>query len=223
MAARPVTSTGSEPVDPTEAVEALRAERDELLARAEEAERVAEELAEELGRARARLAAQPPHADPAETVDTSKLTLFDEAETEEAPLRPVGAGEPGVLPITIAAIATVALVAGLTSLFNRGLLDPFTLAMLAVGIGLGRVAWLTRVVRVEVTVDDGIVTVVRGDTTHRFDLRSETTRVQTSGRPGDADWRIRFYRRGLDPIDLDARIVEPESFLAKLREYRPAL
>ena len=43
------------------------------------------------------------------------------------------------------------------------------------------------------------------------------------GHPGDTHWSVRFPRRGLDPFVVDASMVEPHDFVAKLREHRPNL
>ncbi|CAN5569054.1 hypothetical protein BH11ACT8_BH11ACT8_17480 [soil metagenome] len=200
---------------PGEEHQASQAERDALVARAEAAEQLAGELAAELEANRTALAEG--------AADHNHLSLFDDVGTDIDPDRAPDGSEPGVLPIALAAVATVAFLSALLSWANNGLLEVFTLLMLAVGTLFAWAAWSTRVLRVEVSVVDGVVLVVRGDDTHRFDLRNPATRVEVIGSPGDTDWKVRFYRRALEPCDVDARMVHAHDFLAKLREYRPEL
>ena len=218
MAPRPVSGADDHPGDGLEPsvdarLEELRAERDAERARADAAEQVAEDLAEELGAARAQLA---------NASEPATFDLFDDAGSASIdPTRAPDGSEPGILPIALAAVGTVCLLVGLLSWANNGFFTIFTPLMIGIGTAFASAAWQTRVVRVEVTVVDGVVTIVRGDTTHSFDLRNTTTRFEVFGQPGDSDWRVRFYRRGLDPLDVDAQMVDPEAFVARLREYRP--
>lgn len=249
MAARPVSVPASEssdaepsgPTGPTEPTElaALRAERDSLRRRVREAEDIAERLAEELGQARARLAAAGmPDA------DAGRLPLLDQTGLTAAPRSLAGDGggaasegrggprsiarsadgsDPILLPIALAGTAAAVFLVALLSLANNGFLNLFSLgALLASGL-LARAAWRTRVVPVEVWVEEGIVQVRRGDQALAFDLTNETTRLEVSGDTDDTHWRVRFYRRALDPFDVDATMVDPEEFMALLRRYRPGL
>ena len=249
MAARPVSVPASEssdaepsgPTGPTEPTElaALRAERDSLRRRVREAEDIAERLAEELGQARARLAAAGmPDA------DAGRFPLLDQTGLTSAPSSLAGDGggaasegrggprsiarsadgsDPILLPIALAGTAAAVFLVALLSLANNGFLNLFSLgALLASGL-LARAAWRTRVVPVEVWVEEGIVQVRRGDQALAFDLTNETTRLEVSGDTDDTHWRVRFYRRALDPFDVDATMVDPEEFMALLRRYRPGL
>lgn len=190
---------------------ALRAERDALEARALEAERVAEELAEQLASAREELAHQDAEPGP--------LSLFEDSES----LSPGSGADHGVLPVALGGVAFVLLVVGVLSLVNNGLFSPFTLLMLGVAAVLGWTAWQSRPVSARVHVDDGVVRIERAGTTYRFDLRSDTCRVDTFGTPGDHDWRIVFRRGRLEPFTVDASMVDPVPFVAELRQYRPRL
>ena len=205
----------SEPLSgPDPDVDALRVERDALEARALEAEQVAEQLAIELAAAREQLARE----------DHAHLTLFSETRpTGDAKLAADGS-DPGVLPVALTGLAVVAFLVTLLSAANSGVTALFTVVMLALTTLLGWLAWRTRVVTVDVTVSPGgVVAVESAGTTHRFDLRSESTRLEVRGSPEDSDWQVRFLRRALDPFTITARDVDPSAFMAQLRRHRPEL
>lgn len=248
MSASASESSDAEPTEPPETAEptgttelaALRAERDSLRRRIREAEDIAEQLAEELGQARARLAsAGMPDADASRLplLDQTGLTPPRRSEAGEGAGAAASAGrggprsiarsadgsDPILLPIALAGTAAAVFLVALLSLANNGFLSLFSLgALLASGL-LARAAWRTRVVPVEVWVEEGVVQVRRGDQALTFDLTSETTRLEVSGDTDDTHWRVRFYRRALDPFDVDATMVDPEEFMAVLRRYRPGL
>lgn len=208
---------------------ALRAERDDLRRRLAETEQIAEDLAEELGQARARLGDGSATAgDSASTTPAvgagNRLPLFDEAsDAPDGVIRSVDGSDRLVLPIALAATALVVFLVAILSLANNGFLSLFSVgALLASGL-LARAAWATRIVPVEVWVDRGIVLVRRGDASLSFDLTSDALRLEVTGRPGDTDWRVRFYRRGLEPCDIDASMVDADVFMAHLQRYRPQL
>ncbi len=121
------------------------------------------------------------------------------------------------------ATAVVAAMVALLALLNGNLFTPFGVVMVLITIGLAIAAAKTRVTPTEVTVTRGVVYVERAGTTYRFDLRADATQVDVDGRPGDPGWQVRFARRGMDPFVIDAGMVDPASFLAQLREHRPAL
>ncbi|CAN5327527.1 hypothetical protein BH09ACT12_BH09ACT12_31320 [soil metagenome] len=199
-------------------VSALLAERDALRRRLAETEQIAEQLAEELGQARARLAEPPVLA------DGERLPLFDDALGDQGRAgRATDGSDPILLPIALAGTATVAFLVSLLSLANNGFGSVFSIGALLATCALGWAAWGTRVVRVHVYVANGVVQVEKGEAVLRFDLKSPATRLEVLGSPGETDWRVRFYRRGLDPCDVDSTMVDPERFLAQLREYRPEL
>lgn len=217
MAARPVTTPSPEHPDATDELHALRAERDELEQRALEAEAVAEQLAEQLADAQRRLADGVPAA------DDRHLTLFDDAGPAErhGRLAPDGSDQ-AVLPIALGSTALVAFLIGALTILT-GRFSYLTVIVLGVAGALAWAAVQTRVARVSVDVVDGVVLVVEGDTTRRFDLRNDSIKVDVQGSPGDAYWRVRFYRRALDPVDVDDTMVDPQQFMDLLRDYRPDL
>jgi hypothetical protein len=199
----------------------LRAERAELRRRLAEAEQIAEDLAEELGQARARLAAQDgvrPRTD-----GDARLPLLDHVdESPDGVLRSIDGSDRLVLPIALAATALVVFLVAVLSLANNGFLSLFSIGSLLVSGLLARLAWAMRIVPVEVWVDRGVVLIRRGDNSLSFDLTSDALRLDVHGEPGDRDWRVRFHRRGLEPCDIDASMVDPDAFMEHLRRYRPA-
>ncbi len=215
------------PVDPVETagIDAVRAERDDLRRRLDEAEQIAEDLAEELGQARARLAdrdQQDAVRAASNGAHDDRLPLFDHStETPDGLIRSVDGSDRLVLPIALAATALVVFLVALLSLANNGFLSLFSIGTLLASGGLARAAWLTRIVPVEVWVDRGVVLIRRGDASLSFDLTSASLKFDVTGRPGDDNWRVRFYRRGLAPVDVDAKMVDPDAFMAQLDRYRP--
>lgn len=194
------------------------AERDALLARAVEAEALAEQLADELAEARRQLARQPLDPD-----DARHLTLFDDAPPATAEGHYAADGsDRAVLSIALAATAVVALLVCVLALVSSGL-SVFALVMLGLAAVLGWAALQTKVTRVTVEVRDGIVVVTAGDDVKKFDLTNDSVKVDVQGRPEDAYWRVRFHRRALDPVDVDASMVDPAQFMRRLREHRPGL
>ncbi|MGA8844995.1 MAG: hypothetical protein WB471_00075 [Nocardioides sp.] len=216
----PTAAAGAHPGGTETSAEAgLRAERDALQQRLDETEEIAEQLAEELGQARARLA----EAEAASNASSGRLPLFDDAtDSPDGLIRSVDGSDRLLLPIALAATALVVLLVALLSLANNGFLSLFSIgSLLAAGL-LGRAAWATRIVPVEVWVDRGVVLVRRGDASLNFDLTSSSLRCDIQGVPGDMDWRVRFYRRGLEPCDIDASMVDADAFMEQLRRYRPS-
>lgn len=217
----PEGSDPASPKDPVDAsgIDALRAERDDLRRRLHEAEQIAEDLAEELGQARARLSAGEHRA---AHQDHRRLPLFhDNTETPDGLIRSVDGSDRLVLPIALAATSLVVFLVALLSLANNGFLSLFSIGTLIAAGALARAAWATRIVPVEVWVDRGVVLIRRGDASLSFDLTSSSLKFEVTGRPGDSDWRVRFYRRGMQPVDVDATMVDPDAFMAQLDRYRP--
>lgn len=200
----------------TDPAPSLQAERDALARRCAEAEAEVRRLADELADARAQIASQGAALD-----DAHSLSLFD---GESASERLTGDGsDPRVLSVILGSTAVVAGMVTLLALLNGKLGSFFGLAMLALTIGLAWGAARTRVIPVEVDVVRGVVYVKQGESTHRFDVKKPETQVQVVGRPGDSDWAVHFPRRGMEPYVIDGSMVDPQSFLQDLREFRPEL
>ncbi len=202
-------ATPATPATPADREAALRAERDDLEQRLSATEDIAEQLAEELGQARAQLAGS-----------SDRLPLFDE-DSPDGLVGSVDGSDRLLLPIALAATSLVVFLVALLSLANNGFLSLFSIGSLLASGFLARAAWSTRIVPVEVWVDRGVVLVRRGDASLNFDLSSKSLRCEINGAPGDPDWRVRFYRRGLEPCDIDATMVDADAFMEQLRRYRP--
>lgn len=208
----------SEPLDIRESeLAALRAERDALATRADEAERIAEQLADELADVRSRLAQERAHA------GEEQLALFQARPEHSEPLLSGDGSDAGVLPMALTGVAVVSAMVALLSWANSGLTAFFTLLTLALTAVLAYFAWQTRVIKVSVEISRGIAYIEAGGSTHRFDLRNEATQLEIRGEPGDARWQVRFLRRAMDPFVVDATMVDPRHFMAQLREWRPEL
>ena len=202
---------------------ALRAERDSLEERALEAEAMAEQLADALADAQRRLAATSTSVGtPREPDDGRHLTLFDHASGPPGKRIAADGSDLAVLPVALGSVAVVvALVAVITVAAGR--FSFVTVALLVAAAGLAWAALRTRVTPVTVQVDDGVVRVVEGGVPRTFDLRNDSVKLDVQGRPGDPGWRVRLYRRALEPADVDASVVDPEEFMAVVREFRPGV
>jgi len=196
----------------------LRTERDALRKRAQEAETIAERLADELSEARSelsRLRSRP--AARADLFEQSPPVVADATDPRVA-----DGSDPTVLPLALAGLGVVGLMVAFLSLLNNGVLSVFTVVSVLATAGLAWGAWRTRVVRTSVEITpQGVVVVVRGHETHRFDLSNPDTRVEVHGLVDDPDWVTVFPRRALDSCVVDASMVEPAEFVAELRRYRP--
>lgn len=92
-------------------------------------------------------------------------------------------------------------------------------ALMALGVVL-RAAATSR----SVTLENGQLEVVSGETRHRFDLTSEATVVEVRGAPGDPDWRMLLLREGRRlPVEITPRSVDPQPFTEAMRQWRPDL
>lgn len=150
------------------------------------------------------------------------ISIFGSVGQPEDALADDGS-DPRLLAIALGATAVVAGMVALLALLNGNLFTPFGLVILALTCILAYAAARVRPERIEVSVTRGIVYAEHKGTTYRFDLRSDATQVEMVGEPGDAYWQVRFHRRNMDPFVVDADMVEPRSFVAQIREYRPAL
>ena len=90
-------------------------------------------------------------------------------------------------------------------------------------LGLAVAAWRLRPPHAHVRLERGQVDVVAGRSQHRFDLTAAATEVEMDGTPGERDWRLRFVRRGLEPVTVDARMVDGLALTEAVRVWRPEL
>ena len=205
---------GEQPAEPTLAVHqelaALRAEREDLLQRVAEAEEESAAMAVQLAAARK---------------EAADLALFEQSTPLlSEPTLAADGSDPGVLPMALAGTAIVAAMVTVLAIINNGIFDLFTFFIAAVTCVLAYGAAATKVVPVEVTVGGrGMVYVKRGEETHTYDLRSESTTVEITGQPGDGDWSVKLSKRFGDPEKITSSMVDPQAFLAQLREWRPNL
>ena len=214
MATEPVgdqTASSIRPSGPAE-LRRLRAERDELEARALEAERLAEALAAELAELRAEQA-----------VDPDRLSLFDDLPPDDTPAAAKTGSDPATVVLALGGTAVVTGVVAAYAALDRGLFSPVALLLLAVTVLFGYLAWNSREETWEVSVGRGMVYIDSSSDSYRFDLRSSTTKIEMTGQPGDSGWQLRFLRRHLDPFTVDASMVDPAEFVRQVREWRPEL
>lgn len=200
------------PVD-LDALARLQAERDDLARRCGAAESQVRELTEQLESARAELAARDREA--------TTISLFD-GQPGDVSITGDGS-DPRVLSMILGATAVVSGMVTLLAIINGNLFTLFGLIMVAITGALAWGAASTRVVPVEVSVARGVVYIDQGETSHRFDVRRPDTRLEVVGTPGDTEWSVRFLRRHMDPFVVDATMVDPHDFMARLREHRPDL
>ncbi len=191
-----------------------RDEHDDLVRRCDAAEQQVAALTAELEEARARLA---------ELESEAPFLLFRDHEDPSVPGLSSDGSDPRIVSVALGATSIVAALVALLALANGNLFTAFGLGMVVLALGLAFAAARTRVQPVEVTVTRGIVHIQRGESSFRFDLRTDATRVEQLGRPGDSGWQVRFLRRNMDPFVVDAGMVDPASFVAQLREWRPSL
>lgn len=162
-------------------------------------------------------------AAPDNEVGDESWSLFDQPQPIGTWSRAADGSDPGVLPVGLAATAFVAGMVAMLTALNGRLLSPLGLFMVALAAVLAYLTWRTRVQRVAVTVSRGIVYIESARSAQRFDLNSESTRVEVHGRPHDPDWQVRFLRRSLDPVVVTPAMVDPAEFLEQLRVWRTDL
>ncbi|GAB2974082.1 hypothetical protein [Nocardioides montaniterrae] len=206
-------ATGPVEADPAKHVQA----DDNLALKYAESEANVQRLTAELQQARERIAAlesRPP------TTDETQLSLFEGGDYNGGGLTGDGS-DPRVLSAVLWATAVVSGMVVLLALLNHNLFSIFGIFMLAVTIGLAYAAMRTKVEPIEVSVVRGLVYVKKGENTNRFDVRSPATVVREVGRPGDADWRLEFDRKGMEPYVINASMVpDPTDFMAQVRQWR---
>lgn len=74
-----------------------------------------------------------------------------------------------------------------------------------------------------VWIDRGVLHVIDGDGSHRFDLASDQVRLAMLGTPGQRGWRIQFLRRGMGPFEITSAMVDSVQLTEALRRWRPTL
>ncbi len=75
----------------------------------------------------------------------------------------------------------------------------------------------------EVHLENGTLRLRHGDQHHTFYLTSTSTQLEMSGNPGDKDWKVQVLRRGMEPVTIDHKDVDPMAFTEAMRQWRPNL
>jgi hypothetical protein len=202
----------------SERVRALVAERERAEERARALAEEVDALERRLGEAHVLPVFSPVETEPAAT---------EPEQLEPAPARTApasyaakrGSGLVGLLA-GLAALACAAAVGWLayqgTMLDRVGLSIALTVgALLALSVALRRRAQSS-----EVLLDRGTLRLRFGDNHHTFYLNSPSTRLEMTGRPGDRDWKVQVVRRGMAPVTIDAKDVDPVAFTEALHQWR---
>ncbi len=70
----------------------------------------------------------------------------------------------------------------------------------------------------EVHLDKGALRLRHGDRHHTFYLTSTSTQLEMTGQPGDRNWNVQVLRRGMEPVAIDHKDVDPVAFTEALRQ-----
>ncbi|MDO9457399.1 MAG: hypothetical protein Q7T52_14990, partial [Nocardioides sp.] len=73
----------------------------------------------------------------------------------------------------------------------------------------------------EVRLERGVLNIRLGDLRRTFDLSSDATVIEVRSEPTSSDWSMVFLRRGLGPLEIDRRVVDPVGFTHAVRHWRP--
>lgn len=72
-----------------------------------------------------------------------------------------------------------------------------------------------------VTIEQGVLRVVRGPSVHQFPLAGSHPPIEVLGEPGERSWKVLIQRRGMPPFVITRRMVDPVAFTETLRHFRP--
>jgi hypothetical protein len=72
-----------------------------------------------------------------------------------------------------------------------------------------------------VTIEDGVLRIVRGQSRHQFPLTGVHPPIDVIGDPGDRSWKVLIQRRGLRPYVIDRSMVDPYELTDAVRRFRP--
>jgi len=75
----------------------------------------------------------------------------------------------------------------------------------------------------EVHLERGTLRLRFGDSHHTFYLNSPSTQLEMAGEPGHRGWHVQVLRRGMAPVTIDAKDVDPVAFTETLRQWRPTV
>lgn len=131
-----------------------------------------------------------------------------------------GLAGPGAGLLALASAAAVGWMA-----YQGTVLDHLTLSLLLTVVALLglAVALRQRSQTSEVHLERGTLRLRFGDQHHTFYLNSPSTQIEMLGEPGDRDWRVEVLRKGMPPVTIDHKDVDPVAFTATLRHFRPGI
>ena len=109
--------------------------------------------------------------------------------------------------------------------YQATVLDHLTLSLVLTVIALLglAIALRQRSKSSEVHLEKGTLRLRHGDRHHTFYLTSTSTQLKMTGQPGDKDWKVQVLRRGMAPVTIDNRDVDPVAFTEAVRQWRPNL
>ena len=109
--------------------------------------------------------------------------------------------------------------------YQATVLDHLTLGLVLTVVALLglTIALRQRSKSSEVHLENGTLRLRHGDQHHTFYLTSSSTKLEMSGNPGDKDWKVQVLRRGMAPVTIDHRDVDPVAFTEAVRQWRPNL
>ncbi|MDP2773417.1 MAG: hypothetical protein Q8O61_07645 [Nocardioides sp.] len=101
-----------------------------------------------------------------------------------------------------------------------------TVESIVVAAGLGVLALALWAIRAgssvsRLSVTNGQLEILNASGRFVFDLTSVYMPIEVVGTPGQRKWKVLFVRRSMAPFTVDSSMVDPQEFMAVLREYRP--
>jgi hypothetical protein len=174
---------------------------------------------------------EPPVVEPDPPVVEPEPPVVEPVETPTEPTAAVpstvqsyhNSRSAGTLGLAAAGVALLGLV-GIGLLVSQGaLLNPGGIVLCLVTAGLLFVAFRRTSTASDVSVEDGTLKLMFGASHHTFYLTSPSTQLEMVGAPGDRDWKLQVLRRGMPPVTVDARTVDPVAFTDVVRQWRPEL
>jgi hypothetical protein len=109
--------------------------------------------------------------------------------------------------------------------YQATVLDHLTLGLVLTVVALLglAIALRQRSKSSEIHLENGTLRLRHGDRHHTFYLSSTSTHLEMTGQPGDKDWKVQVLRRGMAPVTIDNKDVDPAAFTEALRQWRPNL
>ena len=175
--------------------------------------------------------------------EDAAVALVDDSPEPEADAEPEDEPEPdlvatgkhtpyhskrgsGVLPIVaiLAAMACAAVVGryALQGTLRDDIGLSVTLSVLTAGLLMYALRAIANVRTVHLD-SHGVLKVVFGDFSSTFDVTSPNTQIEQIGTPGKSGWKLVILRRSMSPVEIDAKTVDPRTFVEALRQWRPDL